>query len=143
MRAKALHKDIVVLHHAGRTVNEIVTELNVPRTTVYNVLKRQKDLGSIEQKPGAGRPVTQLTETFLNEIKAKAKRSPNKSIKKMARELKMSDGTMRTGLKKLGVKSRARVKRFLLTKKSRPPGWKIKEDSGNFEEEKANFALHR
>jgi hypothetical protein len=61
--------------------------------------------------------VTQLTRKNLSKIKTKIRQSPKKSIKMMARELKMGDGTLRRGLKKLGVKSRARVKRFLLTEK--------------------------
>ena len=119
MDRKELNKEIVRLAHAGKTAKDIVSKLGAPKSTVYDVLKRLKDRGSVERKPGGGRPVSQLTKANMAKIRAKVRRTPNKSIRKMARELKMADGTLRNGLKTLGIKSRAKSKRFLLTEKLR------------------------
>ena len=115
MDRKALNTEIVRLAHAGKTPKEIVDDLGAPKSTVYDVLKRLKDRGTVEHKSGGGRPVSQLTKANLTKIRAKVRRTPNKSIRKMSKELKMGDGTLRRGLKTLGIKSRAKTKRFLLT----------------------------
>ena len=117
MDRKALNQEIIRLSYAGKTPKEIVSELGAPQTTVYNVLRRLKDRGSVEHKAGAGRPVSQLTKANLTKIRAKVRRTPNKSIRKMSREMGMDEKTMRNGLKSMGIKSRAKTKRFLLTDK--------------------------
>ena len=53
----------------------------------------------------------------LSALSKAAKENPLPSIKELARKMKLGDGTTRRGLKRLGIKSRARVKRFLLMEK--------------------------
>ena len=49
MDRKELNKEIVRLAHAGKTAKDIVSELGAPKSTVYDVLKRLKDRGSVER----------------------------------------------------------------------------------------------
>ncbi len=114
---KLFNSEIVKLSQAWKSAKEIVSELSVPKSTVYNVLKCLQERGNIDRKPGGGKPVTQLIKANLLRLKRKVRLTPYKSSKKMTKEMGMDDRALRRGLKCSGVKSRAKTKRFLLTEK--------------------------
>lgn len=55
------------MYDAGFSGNEIVSKLAIPRTTIYNVLKRFRDRGTIKSSKRSGRP-RKLTDRDLREL---------------------------------------------------------------------------
>ena len=75
------------------------------RKFVYQI-KRYKDTGSIVDKPRSGRPVTATTNKLRKVVRSRVQRNPRRSMRKMASELKISPGSLRTIVKRdLGLSS--------------------------------------
>ena len=111
--------DIVKALHAGLTVKAICKELGVPQSTVYFVKTTLKDQGNILRKPGSGRPISKTTLTFVADLRARFRRTPNKPFRKMAKDLNVDEKTIRNVAKRYGFKSRAKTRKFLLTARLR------------------------
>ena len=61
---------------------------------MYDTIKRFKELGKASGRPRSGRPPTARTQKLKNAVKAK-----KKSMRKIAREMDVSEPTMRSLLK--------------------------------------------
>jgi transposase len=104
---------ILDLHHAQVAPGDIVKTLGVPKSTVYRVISH----GRVE-RPKRGSPRNKkLTEKFLAKTATTVEASPMLSIRKHAKKLKVSESTIRNGLKLLGKKSLVRPPVPLLTER--------------------------
>ena len=85
---------IVVLHLAGKCTKEIVQSLNVSRKLVWLTLRRVKVTGRTVDLPKSGRPQNACTPELIKQVKCKIKHNPQQSMRKMAREAKVSKTTI-------------------------------------------------
>ena len=68
------HGRIVQAHKEGHTVREIVKDLDIPRSTVGDTLKRFEKCGTAESAPQSGRPTVntpRTTRRVLRDVCAK------------------------------------------------------------------------
>ena len=91
----AFRERIVALHLAGRYTKEIVQSLNVSRKLVWLTLRRFKVTGRTVDLPKIGRPRNARTPELIKQVKRKIKRNPRRSMRKMAREAKVREKTIR------------------------------------------------
>ena len=100
---------------------EITRITGVSSRTISKVKKRLDAGGDLKK---AARPSGQsgkakiLTEAFLQDLEAWFEANPTMSICKTAKEMKVDDKTIRNGLKKIGMVSKVRPSRPLLTEKT-------------------------
>ena len=62
---------IIKLHRAGKTNSEIVKFLKAPRSTVYHMVSRFKELQSTEDRPRSGRPQSSRTPKMINAVRSR------------------------------------------------------------------------
>ena len=91
--AKYLDKRIAIaeLFKAGKSHKEICKNLKVNRMLVWRTLKRYKESGNVQNRPGQGRPQSTRTTKLVKGTREKVKKNPKRSIQEMA---KVSQGTM-------------------------------------------------
>ena len=107
---------IVAALLAGKSNKEVVEELKVSAKTVYNVKKCFEEGKGLGHQSGAGRPKSVSTPRLINAIKSRVARNPVQTMRGMARDLNVSEKTVRRIVKdKLKAKSFARNQKFLLT----------------------------
>ena len=107
---------IVAALLAGKSNKEVQEELNVSRKTIYNVKRYLKDRGTLARKSGSGTTKKVTTPRLINVVRSRVARNPIRSMRGMARELGVSDFTIRKIVKcNLKSKSFARNQKFLLT----------------------------
>ena len=83
---------IVELYKWGKSSRDIVKSLNVNRMLVWRTLKRFKETGEFTNKPGQGRPRTARISKLIKSTREKLRRNPKRSLRKLAKEAKVSIG---------------------------------------------------
>ncbi|EYC40879.1 hypothetical protein Y032_0592g401 [Ancylostoma ceylanicum] len=102
MASLADHTALVAMHKRGSSVSEISKTLKLHREQTYRVRSRFRETGGIENRP-RGRPDrTARTPAFRNAVKSKLSRNPERSIRHLAKNHKISLSTRR-GLIKDGL----------------------------------------
>ncbi|XP_076044978.1 uncharacterized protein LOC143027553 [Oratosquilla oratoria] len=91
---------IIELHRAGKTNSEIIKLLKVAKSTVYHVVNRFKELGTSEDRRRSGRPRTARTKKVVNAVRERMRRNPKRSIRKLAKDMNVSNTSMRTIVRK-------------------------------------------
>ena len=104
---------ILDLARAQVSPAEIIATLNIPKTTVYRVLKH----GRVERLPRGPPKNKKLTEKFVAKSKEAVEANPTLSIRAHAKKLKVSERTVRRGLQKLKKRSLVRPPVPLLTER--------------------------
>ena len=114
---------IIELYRAGKTNSEILKLLKAPRSTVYHTISRCKELQSTEDRPRSGRPRSSRTPKMINAVRARIRRNPKRSMRAMARDMNVSEKTIRnivkTDLKMSSFKMQTRQHLTDLQKKKR------------------------
>lgn len=87
---------IISLYLSGGSAAFISKVLKVPRRTVYDAIKRYKELGTLSDRTGRGRKLTVITPEMIKKIRERIRRNPRRSMRKMARELHISVNSVRT-----------------------------------------------
>lgn len=113
-------RQLVIFKHAKNfSVREIADELNLPKSTVYDIIKRFKREDRIESIPQAGQP-EKLSDADKRFILRQVSKNPKLSAPKLATELNARNDsnvcaeTVRRLLKQHGYSSRiARCKPFI------------------------------
>ena len=89
------------------------------RMLVWRTLKRYKESGNVQNQLGQGRPQSARTAKLVKATREKVRRNPKRSIQEMAKEVKVSQGTMFTILcKDLQMSPYKHVKKQLLSAKT-------------------------
>eukprot|EP00095_Tigriopus_kingsejongensis_P012762 snap_masked-scaffold30_size591359-processed-gene-4.18 protein:Tk12762 transcript:snap_masked-scaffold30_size591359-processed-gene-4.18-mRNA-1 annotation:"AGAP011128-PA" len=112
-------QEIATLLRAGYSQVNIMTTLNVSKTMVYNAKKRLDASGDARRYHGGGRPRSVRTKALETAVKAKVRRNPRRSVRKLARDHNVSRKTMRSIVEDLGLTSRVIPTRQLITEASR------------------------
>ena len=93
-----LRKVILQKHQAGKTNKQICQELSefhVSRWMVYRTLRRFRETGKLSDRKRTGRPRSVRTRQKIKVVKERVRRNPARSIRKMAKDLNISECTMR------------------------------------------------
>lgn len=99
---------VISLYLAGKPQVAIVRalqHLNVNKSFVSRTIARYRDTGSVARRQGSGRKKTATSAEMVRKVKKRLDRNPRRSGRKMARELNISQYSIRQILKnELGVK---------------------------------------
>ena len=85
----------MALKSAGVSYKSISKQLKVCLKTVYNVLKRYQETGTTSSKSIPGRKYSTRTKQLVDVVQKKVFRNPRRGIRKMAKDLQKSRGTIR------------------------------------------------
>lgn len=100
MNTKEKRGAVIALKNENFTPAEIAKHLKMNLKTVYNQIKRFDELGTLEDRPKSGRPVTATTPANVQVIKKRIQRNSQLSMRKMAKDLKISPRSVRRIVKK-------------------------------------------
>ncbi|KAI6659646.1 hypothetical protein LOD99_14569 [Oopsacas minuta] len=84
---------IVELFQKGKKQKEIMKLLKIPQTRrnfVIRTIKRFNETGAVMDRARTGRPVSITTVKMRKVVRSRVLRNPQRSIRKMAKELKIS-----------------------------------------------------
>ncbi|XP_053968116.1 uncharacterized protein LOC128869564 [Anastrepha ludens] len=112
---------VIALYLAGKSQPAIVRELShlkVNEMFVYHTIKRYNDTGSIAKRYGGGPKKTTKTPEMVRKVKARLERNPRRSGRKMAKELKISQDSIRRILKN-ELKVNFPIEQFINTQNDR------------------------
>ncbi|XGW33702.1 hypothetical protein V3C99_017823, partial [Haemonchus contortus] len=88
----------------GRCSKTIAETLSVSRRTVDSTIKRFKELGTLEDRPGRGRKTTATSTRNVKVVRDMVRRNPKRSMRKIAKKLGISHTSARRIVKeKLGL----------------------------------------
>lgn len=87
---------IIELFKSGKTAPDIAKILNINRMLVWRTLKRFESTGDIVNQPGQGRPRSARTIKLVKSTREKLRRNPKRSLRNLAKDGKVSVGTMST-----------------------------------------------
>lgn len=93
---------VIALFLAGKCQKDIVRELSaipVCRSFVHRTVKRYLETGSTKKRYGGGRQATVVTPAMVKIVKKRLKRNPRRSATKLAKDLNISDRSLRRILK--------------------------------------------
>ena len=90
---------IIELYRAGTIISKIIKQLKVPKSTVYDAVRRYKELGNTKDRPKNGRPRSFRTKRNIKAVRERVRRNPKRSMRKMALDFKMDPKSMRTIVK--------------------------------------------
>ena len=93
MRQQVKRSLILKLHFEGKPTKEIMQTASATKWCVYRKIKRYKETGTIVDKPRSGRPRTAQTANMKKIGLERVRRNPARSIRKMAKELKVNGET--------------------------------------------------
>ena len=118
---EAKRQRVADLLRAHVTYTEITRITGASSATISAVEKRLetgKDLKKAPRTPGQSGKAKKLTDAFLETLEDWFEVNPTHSIRKTAKEMGVSERTIRRGLKSLDMVSKVRPTRPLLTKKT-------------------------
>ena len=95
MEGKENRLTIINLYNNGNTPREIIRITKIPQRTVYDAIKRYKELGTSLDRPRTGRPLTAITPDNINKVRCRISRNPERSMREMAKQLNISNFSMR------------------------------------------------
>lgn len=84
----------------GKTVMQITRELKIPQSTVSNILKTYKNLNDVSDKVRSGRPCSARSKKNIKIVRERIRRNPRRSMRKMGRDLKIDEKSIRNLVKK-------------------------------------------
>lgn len=91
---------VVELHKSGMKTADIVRTTGFKKRTVYDAVKRYQETGGTADRPRSGRPTTVTTPKNVQKIRCRIQRNPERSMRKMAKELNISTERVRNIVKK-------------------------------------------
>ena len=112
-KAKRIH--IAHLYHARHTPTDISHLVGCSRTTVYGVIKKLNTTGCLDRSPHGPPANKKRTPEFLEDLASKIKSKPTTSQTSLAKDMNVTPKTMGQAIRDLGMKSRARPPKHLLT----------------------------
>ena len=86
---------IVDLHNSGYAKGVIARMLQVHPRTVRRAILRYEETDNTADRPRSGRPRTAVTPRNVNVVRKRIQRNPRKSLRQMARDLHISDKSVR------------------------------------------------
>ncbi|VDP41791.1 unnamed protein product [Heligmosomoides polygyrus] len=118
-----LRVPIITMHISGASVSNISKTLWVSRKTVSETIKRYEELGSLNDRPGRGRPATATLTHNVIRVRELMQRNAKKSLRMMAKAIELSKTSMsRVVNEKVGLRSYRCQKAHILLPRS-PEEW--------------------
>ncbi|CAK9821600.1 Transposable element Tc3 transposase [Anthophora retusa] len=74
---------------------DIVRTTGFKKSTVYDAVKRFKETGGSLDRPRSGRPATAVTPENVKKVRCRIYRNSERSMRKLAKDLKISEGSIR------------------------------------------------
>lgn len=96
------HNSVLALYLAGKSNSAIVKDLQhleINKMFVSRTIKRYNETGSVKKRYGGGRKKTATGPKKIHKVKLRIQRNPRQSARKMAKEMKLSDRSIRRILK--------------------------------------------
>ena len=111
---------IIELIESGVARTEVARRLGVHRSTVYRAERKFNMTGMTSRRSGQGRKRSVRTRGLLKALKGRIQRNPIRSMRQMAKDLNVSERTIRRAIRDdLGAKSRARTAKHLISEDSK------------------------
>lgn len=105
-KPSSFRDSIISLHKKGVPAWSIRQRLGVTKQLVLRTIKRFKSLGTNQDRKGRGRRVTSAVETVTKNVRERIRLNPERSVRQMAREMKVPVTSMhRIVRKRLGMKA--------------------------------------
>ncbi|XGW29564.1 hypothetical protein V3C99_008974 [Haemonchus contortus] len=92
VQACTSREEIARLASGGMKNTAIASKLGIPLRTVQKIVKQWKEEGHVRTKPGRARKRTANTRRMRSIIKKRIDRKDDRSLNKMAEQLKRSPG---------------------------------------------------
>ena len=106
MSDNSRRQTIIELFKQGKKAKKIISITKYPRSTVFDAIKRYKELGNAQDRSRSGRPATAVTPENVNKVRCRIRRNNIRSMRKMCKDLKISkDSVRRIVQNKLGLRS--------------------------------------
>ena len=86
------------LENVHKSVGLIAKEINLPKTTVYNVIKSYKQTLVITRQPGSGRKSGWVNPKQANRIAQSVVRKPNSTVRELAAKFEVSKSLVQKNL---------------------------------------------
>lgn len=86
---------IIALHKRRFRPVDIADLLKTPITTVRYAIKRFEELGTLQDRPRIGRPVTACTSNNRERIRKRIQRNPQQSMRKLGKSIGISKDSVR------------------------------------------------
>lgn len=102
MSSKDNRVAVIQLYESGKSAADIIKLLRMKRSTVFDAIKRYKELGTAKDRPRSGRPGNVTTPENLNKLRCRIRRNPEKSIRKIAKEMKIGRESVRKMIRSQG-----------------------------------------
>jgi transposase len=91
---------IIELHRRGISAQKIIKQLKVLKSTVYDAIQRFEEFGTRADRHRSGRPVTVSTPKMIKRIRSHLDRNPQRLMRKMAKQLDISEFSAQNIVKK-------------------------------------------
>ena len=111
--------DMLRAHVAVKTIMEITGASSASIYKLKAKLEAGKSVESVVKHKSKPTPNKKLTPAFLADLKARYTANPSISMRKMAKIVGVGEKTIRRGVKELGMASKVRPRRQLLTGKQK------------------------
>lgn len=110
-------REVVVFHYKnGMEPSKIQKLTGIPRSTVYECIRRYKELGTTEDRTRSGRPSLFESKNLRNQVYKLFWRNPQRSCRKLSKSLGINRETLRKYLKKkLRLKAYKKQKTQMIT----------------------------
>ena len=79
---------IIELDRARKSISKIIKQLKVPKSTVYGVVRRYKELGNTKNCPESRRYRSCRTKSNIKAVRKRVRRYSKRSLRKMALDFK-------------------------------------------------------
>jgi len=115
------HGTVIGFHLCNKSISEIFSLLNIPRSIVSGIITKWKQLGTTETQPRSGRP-RKITERGQHMLRRTVRRSRQLSAESIATDLQtlcglqISSRTVRRELHGMGFHGRAAASKPYITK---------------------------
>lgn len=97
----SIHRQSIIdLHQRGVSARSIQNRLGVPRRTVFDTIARFKQLGTNKDRFGRGRKRSVVTKAAVKRVRERIRRNPERSVRRMSREMTISEPSMRRIVRK-------------------------------------------
>ena len=112
---EAKRRRVSDLLHAQVGIKEITDIIGCHRSFVYKVKNMMNNGDDLSRKPGSGGHNKKVDEDFLTGLSAEIEADPTRSMRKLAKDLNVSEWTIRQAVGELGLHSYVRRRRQLLS----------------------------
>ena len=91
---------IIGLYQAGKSNSEVIKLLKLPKSIVYHVVSRFRELGKAKNRLRRGRPRSAQTKKMIKAVRERIARNPERSTRNQTIDMRISNTAMRSIVEK-------------------------------------------